>query len=209
MPGFNVGGIGLAGQPPNTLEPRRVHRWVFTTIGRGQGGQFSRIELLVLKSASRPKFKFEEAKMDHNQETVYFAGKQTWEPIELTWYDIEQNPDISRGVYAWLETVVNIQTANVAHPSTYKQSATLTLLTGMNQPNEQWAIYGTWPLDVDWKGLDYSSSEILTIVAKMRYDRAVRTCVAAPGPQATQPNCPQFGGGGSGFGGAAPVGAAA
>jgi len=187
MPGFNTAGQ-CAGMPPNTLETRRVHRWVFETIGRGTG-QFTQVELLVLKSASRPKFKFEEAKMDHDQETAYFAGKQTWEPVEMTWYDVEQNPDISAGIYAWLETVVNLTCANVGHPSTYKRQASLVVTTGMGAVSERWIMYGTWPLDVDWKGLDYTSSEILTCVAKMRYDRAVRTCVNNAAIVATSPSC--------------------
>ncbi len=175
MPGFNIGGFGGA-QTSNLVEPRRTHRWVFTTIGRGQG-QFSRAELLLLKTASRPKFKLEEAKMDHNQETVYFAGKQTWEPIELTWFDIEQNPDVSLGIYQWLGSVVSLPNVHVAHPSLYKKTAALAMLTGVGLTNEEWTLYGTWPQEVDWKGLEYSSNEIQTVSAKMRYDRALRSCV--------------------------------
>ena len=174
IPGFNIGGFGGA-QPSNVVEPRRIHRWVFLTIGRGSS-EFSRAELLVLKQATRPKFKFEEPQMHHNQEQVYFAGKQSWEPIELTWYDIEQNPDTSLGVYKWLGTVVNLPSANVGHPSTYKRQAVLALLNGVGTPSEVWTLFGTWPQDVDWKGLDYTSSELLTIVAKMRFDRALRGC---------------------------------
>jgi len=141
MPGFNIGGFGGA-QTSNLVEPRRVHRWVFTTIGRGNG-QFSRAELLLLKTASRPKFKFEEAKMDHNQEAVYFAGKQSWEPIELTWYDIEQNPDVSLGIYQWLGSVVDLSNVLVSHPSPYKKTAALAVLNGMRVSNDEWTMYGT------------------------------------------------------------------
>ncbi len=174
MPGFNIGGFG-GDQTSNLVEPRRTHRWVFATIGRGQG-QFSRAELLLLKTASRPKFKFTEAKMDHNQEEVYFAGKQAWEPIELTWYDIEQNPDVSLGIYKWLGSVVDLQAVHVAHPRSYKQVAVLAMLNGFGLQNEEWTMYGTWPMEVDWKGLDYSSSEIQTCAVKMRFDRATRSC---------------------------------
>jgi hypothetical protein len=193
--------------PPNTLETRRVHRWVFRTIGRGTG-TFTQVELLVLKSASRPKFKFEEAKMDHDQETAYFAGKQTWEPIEMTWYDVEQNPDISAGIYAWLETVVNLSCAQCSHPATYKKQAILTVTNSFGAVSEEWTMYGTWPLDVDWKGLDYTSSEILTCVAKMRYDRAVRSCINNVKPIAVQPSC-QLGYGAGSFSGSGTGGAAA
>lgn len=175
MPGFNIGGYGGA-QTSNVVEPRRTYRWVFTTIGRGPG-QFSRAELLLLKSASRPKFKFEETKMDHNQETVYFAGKQSWDQVELTWYDIEQNPDVSLGIYKWLGTVVDLPNVLVAHPSQYKKTAALAMLTGTGLTNEEWTMYGTWPVEVDWKGLDYTQNEIQACAVKMRYDRALRSCL--------------------------------
>lgn len=180
MPGFNIGGFG-GDFTSNLAEPRRTHRWMFTVIGKGAGRQFSRAALLVLKSATRPKFKFTEAEMHHDQEQVYFAGKQSWEPIELTWYDIEQNPDISREVYTWLGGVVDLPNVRVAHPSSYKATAQLQMTNGIGNPSELWTLYGTWPMDVDWKGLDYTQSEIQTCSVKMRFDRALRDCnVQAP-----------------------------
>ena len=83
MPGFNINpfGGGYSGVgPSNTVEVRRKHRWVFETLGRGTG-QFSQAELLILQSASRPSFKFEEPEMHHNQEVARFAGKQDWDPV--------------------------------------------------------------------------------------------------------------------------------
>lgn len=119
--------------------------------------------------------------MDHNQESVYYAGRQSWEPIELTWYDIEQNPDVSLGIYQWLGSVVDLPNVFVSHPARYKKTAVLAMLNGTGVPNEQWTMYGTWPTEVDWKGLDYSSNEIQTVVAKMRFDRATRACVGGAG----------------------------
>ncbi len=192
IPGFNIapygGGFSVQG-PSNTTETRRKHRWVFETLGRG-AGTFSQAELLVLQSAMRPSFKFEEPEMHHNQEVSRFAGKQDWEPITLTWYDVEQNPDVSRGLYNWIETVVNMMSLGVSHPSIYKRSATLGMLTGMGVFSEHWTISGTWPATVNWGELDYTSTEIQTIECSMRFDRAVRDCTGAPGIGATVPNCP-------------------
>lgn len=193
MPGFNVqpfgGGFSAAG-PSNTIEVRRKNRWVFESLGRGTGA-FSQNELLVLQSASRPSFTFEEPEMHHNQEVIYFAGKHTWEPITLTWYDSEQQPDISRGVYHWIETVVNMQNMGVAHPRFYKRQAQLAILDGIGNPTERWTMYGTWPKACNWQDLDYATHDLLTMEATMRYDRAIRTCITAPtAGNAVTPNCP-------------------
>ncbi len=198
MPGFNVnpfgGGYSTQG-PSNTVEVRRKHRWVLETLGRGTG-QFSQAELLVLQSASRPSVKFEEPEMHHNQEVVRFAGKQDWDPVTLTWYDVEQDPDISRGIYHWIETVVNMQSLAVAHPRYYKRQASLVMLDGVGQSTEQWSLAGTWPSACNWQELDYTSTDLLTMECTMRYDRAVRSrfdrsCVQAPAPVPITPSCPQ------------------
>ncbi len=199
MPGFNVhpfgGGYSETDGPSNTIETRRKHRWVFETLGRGTG-TFSQSELLVLQSASRPAFKFDEPEMHHNQEVARFAGKQDWDPVTLVWYDVEQDPDISRGIYHWIETVVNMQTIAMAHPRFYKRTAALLMIDGSGQTTEQWSMMGTWPAAVNWQELDYSSTDLMTIEATMRFDRAVRaksdgSCVQVPKPTDISPNCAQ------------------
>jgi hypothetical protein len=178
MPGFSVGGIGyqgFGGQPANTNEFRRAHRWVWRLLGKGQR-QFSQPALLLLKSASRPQFKFEQPEVHHNQEVMYLAGKQSYEPVKLEWYDSEQNPDVSAEVYEWLETVVQFNTANVNHPRNYKREAELNMIDGQAQTTEAFRFYGTWPMSVDWKELDMTNIEVLTLSAEMRFDRAIRQC---------------------------------
>jgi hypothetical protein len=194
MPGFNVVGIGQNGGaysadgPKNNMEIRRKHRWIFETIGKGTGN-WSAKELLVLQSASRPQFKFEEPEMHHNQEVVRFAGKQDWEPVSLTWYDAEQDPDISRSCYQWIETVCNMVSVKVNSPNYYKRQAVLKLLNGTGGASETWTMYGTWPTSVNWQELDYSATELLTVEATMRYDRAIRSCASAEPATVVPPSC--------------------
>lgn len=192
MPGFNVapmgGGYSAAG-PSNITETRRVNRWVFETLGRGRG-TFSQAELLLLQSANRPAFSYDPVEMHHNQEIARFAGKQDWEPINLKWYDAEQNPDVSRGLYHWLETVTNMASVRVAHPANYKRTGSLAMLDGTGQATERWSLYGTWPESVNWGELTYVEGNISLIEAVLRYDRAVRECVALPIPQPIAPSCP-------------------
>jgi hypothetical protein len=125
--------------------------------------------------------------MDHQQEKVYYAGKQEWENISLTWYDIEQNPNVSQGLYVWLETVCRLDTISVNHPLHYKKPATLKMVDGGGMTSETWNMYGCWPVSFNWQELDYANDAILTCEATMRYDRATRSCAtpAIPGPYGT------------------------
>ena len=170
MPGFKIAGQGTG--PNATAEMRRTHRWEFQTIG---GGTLAQVRLL-LKTASRPSFALEEAQMHHNQEQVYYAGKQTWEPLALSWYDAEQDPDVSQSMWDWINKCADIKNANVNPPSAYKaDEARLQMLDGVGTATETWTMYNGWPQQSNWGGLDYSSNEIQLIEIKFRFDRAIRT----------------------------------
>lgn len=172
MPGFAIGGRGGINSPANTTETRRRHRWVFETLGTLAAG---RQVLILLKSAGRPHSTIEEVEMHHDQEKVWFAGKHSWEPITLTWYDAEQAPDVSSAIWDWLNTVIDIPGATTATPSSYKGgNATLSMLSANGAVNESWTMFGVWPQDVNWQDLDYTNTEIQEIEVTIRYDRAER-----------------------------------
>jgi len=169
MPGFNICATGDG--PSATNEMRRKHRWIFETLGKGGSTFFSETSLLYLKTAQRPHPKFEEVVMHHNQEQAKFAGKTSWEPLKLTWYDSE-NPDSSKEIYEWFQAISDFTTANVNPPSEYKREGVLAMLNGMGVPTQRWKICNSWPQDGNWDDLDYTDSEICTIEVQVLYDRA-------------------------------------
>lgn len=172
MPGFNICGTGEG--PAATMETRRKHRWVFEALI--DDGIFPRAERLILQKAQRPNFKFEEPEMHHNQEVAYFAGKQSWEPITLTWYDAEQPADVSQSIWNWIELVVNFAQADVNPPAAYKKEALLGMTSGIGYAtSEQWRLCNCWPKSTNWGELDYTNTEIATIDCEMRFDRAMKT----------------------------------
>lgn len=170
MPGFAIAGSG--GVVPSVGEMRRKYRWIWEAIA---GNVFTQPEMLILQSAQRPNFKLEDPVMHHQQEQVYFAGKQSWEPITLVWYDAENPLNVSNKIYNWINTVVNMTTINVNPPSVYKTNAQLSMVNGFQVPNETWQIYNCWPKTCNWGELNYVNTEIATIEVVMRYDRAAKT----------------------------------
>lgn len=174
MPGFSIAGTGgetrFGGRPNSLAEVRRTHRWTFETLSSLDAPVF-----VVLQTASRPNLSFDEPEMHHNQEKVYFAGKHTWEPIELKWYDVEQDPDVSSAMWTWLNQCLIVTDMNVNLPNVYKaREANLNMVDGMGTPTERWRIFNGWPQKLDWADLDYTNSELQLIEVTYRYDRAVR-----------------------------------
>lgn len=168
MPGFIINGSGGPG-PANTMETRRKHRWTFETLANLENNV-----VLVLKEATRPNLTVEEPVMHHNQEQAYFAGKHSWESCKLNFYDGQNNPDVSKAMWDWVNIAVIINAANVSAPSEYKKDSKLQMLDGMGDPSETFAMYGCWPQNTNWNNLDYENTEIQLIEVTMRFDRAVR-----------------------------------
>jgi len=174
MPGFMINKFGadVGDGVAHTTETRRKHRWYFESIA---GGLLPSPILLLLKEAARPQFTFDEAVMEHNQETAYFAGKQKWAEVKLVWYDAEQPNNVSETMWQWIDSVVTFGgNLPVKIPGTYKKDAFIVMIKGDGSVNERWAMYGCWPKDVNWQSLDYGSSDIQTVEVSMRYDRANR-----------------------------------
>lgn len=185
MPGFAISGqdAAHAGQqvPRGAIEVRRTHRWAFTAMN-GLGADV----LIVLKSASRPSLSFEDPTMFHDQERIHLAGQHTWEPITLTWYDVEQSPDCSDAIYKWLNQEgggksgpINLQRMVLNKPQDYKGEADLIMTQADGSQSEAWHFYNGWPKVVNWNGLDYASTELQLIEVQYRYDRAVKKAGSA------------------------------
>lgn len=171
MPGFNIDG-GYRNGPNPIAEVRRTYRWVFQSIGHLPG---SREILLLLRSASRPSVSMEQVEMHHQQERVYYAGKHTFEPITMTWYDVEQDPDVSDAMWRWINVCLDLPGMTVAAPSSYKRNnSELRMRDGRGNTTESWRLYHGWPANVNWEGLDYTSTDLQVIEVEFRYDRAVR-----------------------------------
>lgn len=175
MPGFNIGGGGGGNEPNNVTETRRKHRWLFQVMGPVAQGA-----LLFLQKASRPQFKYEEAVMHHDQEQAYFAGKQSWEPLSIAFYDAEQNPNVSAEIFKWVTSVTTsgLQAGGgpvtVATPRAYKAQAQLSMTDGAGGVTELWTFNGVWPVQTNWMDLDYTNTEIQLVEVSMRYDRATK-----------------------------------
>lgn len=178
MPGFNIQ-TDSQGQKFALAEPRRKHRWAITGIVNGSGvSVLGPGECVYLEKAARPQFKYDPVEMHHDQEVAYFAGKQSWEPITLTWYDVETPVDISSKVGSWIQSVTKNffeigAPTRVAVPKDYKSTVKIQIMDGDGVPTETWIIYNAFPESCNWQDLDYNASDILRIEVVMRYDRAV------------------------------------
>jgi hypothetical protein len=176
MPGFSIENANQIDNKFNKAEFRRKHRWRVTAHS---GFTNQQVDWLYLQKAARPTFKFEEAVVHHDQEQAYFAGKQSWEPLTLTFYDVEgggQVSDISELIFNWLGVngVGNFADATMNLPEQYKLDLELEMTTANGGVSESWIMFGCWPTTANWQDLNYEDTSIQLIEVTVRYDRASR-----------------------------------
>lgn len=173
MPGFNIESGSDSENKNNKAETNRKHRWRFTT------GFLQPNEWIYLKSAARPNFKLESPEMHHNEEVAYFAGKRSWEPISVEFYDIISPRVISQRLYDWVaagttNSVTDVSNSTTAAPTDYKVEVTLDMLDGQGTTTETWKLFGCWPSESNWNEISYDDTEIATIAMTLKFDRATK-----------------------------------
>jgi hypothetical protein len=151
---------------------KRKFRWMFyitNVVGEG-------VNMLPPDKGARPSLSFKEIEAQHLNETIYFAGKPDWKPIQITLFDVNtnQNP-----IFKWLKQQYDpCNDAGTwkrprADPENgWKRDAKLEMYDGCGNVLEKWIIRNAWPNNVEWGDLDMGESAYVTVELTLRYDRA-------------------------------------
>lgn len=168
MPGFQICGTGAGeAQANGKVETRRKYRWIMQiTDMPGRAWAY-------LKSANRPKLTLGTIEQHHNQEKIWHEGKTSWNDLTCSFYDVEQQPDVSDSIYQWLgQSTYDITGATPQHPVVYKKDLTLRMLDHNGGTTETWKYCHAWPFDVDWGNVDYTAEDLCEVAVVFKYDRA-------------------------------------
>jgi len=159
-------GIGVLGGGDVCM--KRKFRWLFYIDGVvGEGAN-----MLPPDKGSRPSLSFKEMDAQHINETIYFAGKPEWKPIQLTLFDLKtsENP-----VFKWLKNQYDTcgDKGDWKRPGgNWKRTVNIELYDGCGNSIERWVVRNAWPNNIEWGDLDMSQNEYVTVELTLRYDRA-------------------------------------
>lgn len=196
MPGFNIKfsqrcdeseKIPNASTNPyganNLIETVRTYRYVlevFEPFGTKDDGI-----LLYLNKCSRPSVEIDEIVIHNGQDQIFRPGKNRWNPIELTFYDILNTPQGPYGDLAfdesqtasmmfelWASKTINLINSGINNPSDFCSDMQLDLLDGVGRPVWIYNIYRAWPTKITSSDLSYANNSISEISATMRFDKA-------------------------------------
>jgi hypothetical protein len=130
-------------------------------------------------TVNRPQVQFESNTIDVYNSKVYYAGKHTWQPIQLTVRD-DVSGAVSRLVGEQVQKQFDmLEQVSAASGSDYKFTMRIELLDGGNgaqDPNvlETFELYGCFLTDVNYNELTYAESSPVDITMSVQYDNALQ-----------------------------------
>jgi hypothetical protein len=171
-------GVPLNGANLGILQPKQKYRFRMVLTNFGDNSGLREMTANVV-SCTRPKFTFEDIKIDSYNSVAWIQGKHSFETIELTLRDDITNSVVS-SVGAQVQKQYNFyeQTSAVAGIN-YKFQMNIDTLDGTaDDALESCQLDGVWITGVQYPEGDYASGDSSTVVLTLRYDDA--TNVAGP-----------------------------
>ncbi len=169
MPRSGLGqDMGLGRLSDADLVFKRKYRWTLEIQGLCVGD----IPPFYVKTAARPNLTIDETEINHLHGKTWIPGKGTWETIQVTYYDVQNNAALST-LWSWLASVYNFTDFNGMHQAStrrgYAGTGILKLYDGCGQVMEEWNLYHLWPQAANFGDLDYASSDEVVIELTLRY----------------------------------------
>jgi len=151
---------------------KRKFRFVFSIPGVVDDG----ISALPPLTAARPSIKFGTMEVIHLTETIYFPTRPTFEPIQLSLYDVQ----VTSPVWDWILLLYNpkegtyTKTKGKSEFSTYKTHCSLSMLDGCGSTIESWNFDAAYVESANFGNLSMAEADTCMVDISLKYDRAYR-----------------------------------
>lgn len=159
------------------FEPQRQHNWNIE-FALAPLGVDADVISLALVGGFLPRCMNEDVPLPYGNETVYVAGKATWDRGQIIVRDFIDQP-VAQSLWTWREQVYSPGTGQIGLAANYKVNADIVLFSPNSQENNAsfervWRLIGCWPMTIDFaaQGLDMASSNVVMINMTLRYDKA-------------------------------------
>lgn len=133
-------------------------------------------------SAARPQVQFENQVLHVYNSQINYAGKHTWQPMNLSVRDDAQG-NVTKLVGEQLQKQFDFfEQASAASGAEYKFLTRIEMLDGGNGDNanwqanvvETWELYGCYLQSVNYNELAYAESTAMEIALTIQYDNALQ-----------------------------------
>jgi len=125
-----------------------------------------------VSTTSRPKYTSQEVEIPFLNTSTYVIGRFNWESISVTFRD-PIGPSATQALMEWVRLHSESVTGRQGYAAGYKKDVELEMLDPTGVVVQKWILQSCQLNDVDFGGLDYSSSDLADITATLRFDRAI------------------------------------
>ena len=125
-----------------------------------------------VSTTSRPKYTSDEVAIPFLNTETYVIGRFRWESISVTFRD-PIGPSATQALMEWVRLHSESVTGRQGYAAGYKKDVELEMLDPTGVVVQKWILQSTQLNDVDFGGLDYSSSYLADITCTLRFDRAI------------------------------------
>ena len=125
-----------------------------------------------VSTTSRPKYTSQEVEIPFLNTSTYVIGRFNWESISVTFRD-PIGPSATQALMDWVRLHSESVTGRQGYAAGYKKDVELEMLDPTGVVVQKWILQSCQLNDVDFGGLDYSSSDLADITATLRFDRAI------------------------------------
>jgi len=162
---------------------------------------------IYVKVNARPNLNIEEVEKNFLDAKAWIPGKQEWEQLTTTYFDVQQDEMID--LYKIIASVYDFADPNYkpgdpidvskagtiklrllvpdySCPNCGKSTWGMALSCSAMKPIEEWTLTECWPMSINFGELDYSSSDELTVEITWRYKSAVYKNLWEELPKETQ-----------------------
>ena len=145
------------------FEPKLQNRFILTIDG---------VPSYTIKASGRPQIQFEEVELRHMNVSRYVAGKGTWQPLDITLYDLIV-PSAAQAVMEWIRLSHESVTGRDGYADFYKKDVVINTLGPVGDKIEEWSLKGAWIQAANFGELSFENVAPVEIVATIRYDYAI------------------------------------
>ncbi len=171
MPGFMVEADygGMPGKPitRTKLQFYYNYTWDISSLF-GTTGYTSLQPVICLRDATLPSFTVNKETKQGASLEYKFAKSVTWDDIKVSWYDSEGMLQIVR---TWRQSVWTPE-AGLKMAAEYKQPSVINSFLPTGGMENRWELHNSWPSQIKYGDLTYTSSEVKLVDVVITYDWA-------------------------------------
>ena len=170
--------IPMDGTNQTLLMPKLKYRFRVTLLGFGATSDAKELTKQVV-TVARPQVQFENQTIHVYNSQIKYAGKHTWQPLNLTVRD-DVNGQVTKVVGEQLQKQFDFfEQSSASSGSDYKFTTVIEMLDGGNGGHdaivkETWEVYGCYIQNVNYNEFAYAESTPMEIALTLEFDNALQ-----------------------------------